>query len=146
MNRVRVVSTTWLRRFPARVSLHPPRRRITVNVVIPYERDAVALTAKAGQTVKDLVDEHERLKAYLECACDGNAACSTCHVIVDAASFAKLVPPEQAELDMIDLAWGVTETSRLGCQMALTDTCDGITLTIPKQANNLMEPEIFFDR
>ena len=133
-----------LRRLPATCLF--PWRSITVNIKIPYERDTVTLVAKAGHTVKDLVDDNERLKAYLECACDGNAACSTCHVIVDAASFAKLDPPEQAELDMIDLAWGVTETSRLGCQLVLTDACEGMTLTIPKQANNLMEPEIFFDR
>ena len=47
---------------------------------------------------------------------------------------------------MIDLAWGVTDTSRLGCQMVLNEKCEGMKLTIPKRANNLMEPEIFFDR
>lgn len=141
--------------FPGRMSKNHPKnylvmntisRTINIHIKVPYERDMVTLSAKPGQTIKDLVDENERLRQYLECACDGNAACSTCHVIVDKDFYGKLDPPEQAELDMVDLAWGVTETSRLGCQLVLNEKCEGLALTIPKQSNNLMEPEIFFDR
>ena len=122
------------------------KKHLNIKIEVPYERDVVTVTAKAGQTIKDLVDENERLRSYLECACDGNAACSTCHVVVHKDFYGVLDPPEQAELDMIDLAWGVTDTSRLGCQMILNDKCEGMKVTVPKRANNLMEPEIFFDR
>ncbi len=75
-------------------------RMLNINIKVPYERDTVTISAKPGQTIKDLVDENERLRQYLECACDGNAACSTCHVIVDPDFYDKLDPPEQAELDI----------------------------------------------
>ena len=58
------------------------KKLLNIKIEVPYERDVVTVTAKAGQTLKDLVDENEMLKSYLECACDGNAACSTCHVVV----------------------------------------------------------------
>lgn len=74
----------------------------------------------------------------LEFACGGNAACSTCHVIVDPESYHKLSPPEEDELDMLDLAWEPTSTSRLACQMVVTKECDnGMIITVPTESNNL---------
>ena len=73
----------------------------------------------------------------LEFACGGNAACSTCHVIVDPESYAKLPVPEEDELDMLDLAWQPQPTSRLACQMVLTKDCNNMMITVPNESNNL---------
>ena len=82
-------------------------------------------------------DESELLGEYLECACGGNMSCSTCHVILDGDYFAQLDPPCEAELDMLDLAYEPTETSRLGCQITMSKSIDEITVTIPAGVNNL---------
>lgn len=73
----------------------------------------------------------------LEFACGGNAACSTCHVIIPKEYFDILPKPEEDELDMLDLAWGCTDTSRLACQMEVTEECEGMVVSVPSEANNL---------
>lgn len=73
----------------------------------------------------------------LEGTCEGQMACSTCHVIVDAADFAKLPRASESEEDMLDLAAGACRTSRLACQIRLAEVPDGITVRIPGQANNM---------
>lgn len=95
------------------------------------------IEAKIGSSIKNLVDENDELRLYLECACSGNAQCSTCHVLVDPIYFNKLNDMEEEEMDMIDLASDVTEFSRLGCQIKLDENCDGILFTIPESVNNL---------
>ena len=67
----------------------------------------------------------------LEGTCEGQLACATCHVIVDAADVARLPPASADEEDMLDLAPGATRTSRLACQIRLTDALDGLTVRIP---------------
>ncbi len=67
----------------------------------------------------------------LEGACEGSVACSTCHVIVDAAWFDKLPESSEEEDDMLDLALSLTRTSRLGCQITLTKDLDGLVVTLP---------------
>jgi cytochrome c oxidase assembly protein subunit 15 len=64
-------------------------------------------------------------------------ACSTCHVILDQDSYDSLSPPEEEEQDMIDLAWGCCDTSRLGCQIVLRREDNGMLFHIPEQAVNL---------
>jgi ferredoxin len=73
----------------------------------------------------------------LEGTCEGQMACSTCHVIVDAADFARLPPALEEEEDMLDLATGATRTSRLACQIILTDAMDGLTVRIPPESRNM---------
>jgi len=93
---------------------------------------------KEGQTLWDVHQGgHTGLKAVMECACGGIAACSTCHVILDADTFAALPEPEEAELDILDLAEDVTPTSRLGCQLTMSPALHGKTLTLPETVNNL---------
>jgi ferredoxin len=58
-------------------------------------------------------------------------SCATCHVIVDETWFAKTGAPSEDEVDMLDLAFGLTETSRLGCQIEISDELDGLIVTIP---------------
>src|SRR5512135_1572914 len=74
----------------------------------------------------------------LEGACEGSLACSTCHVIVDPDDFERLKDATEDEEDMLDLAWGLTETSRLGCQIIITDELDGLTVKLPAATRNMM--------
>ena len=67
----------------------------------------------------------------LEGACEGSLACSTCHVIVDKAWYDKLPSSTEDEEDMLDLAFGLTHTSRLGCQIKMTPELDGLTVRLP---------------
>ncbi len=79
-----------------------------------------------------------RNKIDLEGACEGSLACSTCHVIVDADDFERLKEPTEDEEDMLDLAFGLTHTSRLGCQIIITEELDGLTVTLPAATRNMM--------
>ena len=74
----------------------------------------------------------------IEGACEGSLACSTCHVIVDADWFGRLDEPSEDEEDMLDLAFGLTPTSRLGCQIIITPELDGLTVTLPAETFNMM--------
>tara|TARA_B100000686_G_C16490460_1_gene811780 strand:+ start:413 stop:745 length:333 start_codon:yes stop_codon:yes gene_type:complete len=78
-----------------------------------------------------------RNKIDLEGACEGSLACSTCHVIVDDAYFGRLEEPSEDEDDMLDLAFGLTHTSRLGCQIILTEELDGLRVTLPQATRNM---------
>ena len=73
----------------------------------------------------------------LEGACEGSLACATCHVIVDQEFYNKLKAPSDAEEDMLDLAFGLTETSRLGCQIILTEELDNIVIRLPLATRNI---------
>lgn len=73
----------------------------------------------------------------LEGTCEGQMACSTCHVIVAPEWFEKLDPASNDEEDMLDLAAGVTRTSRLSCQIELTEALDGIELRIPGVSHDM---------
>ncbi|WP_404370104.1 2Fe-2S iron-sulfur cluster-binding protein [Sphingomonas sp. MMS24-J45] len=73
----------------------------------------------------------------LEGTCEGQMACSTCHVIVAAEDFARLAPPSEDEEDMLDLAAGATRTSRLACQIVLSEALDGLTVRIPGEVRNM---------
>ena len=74
----------------------------------------------------------------LEGACEGSLACSTCHVVVDQTYFDKLDEPTEDEEDMLDLAFGLTHTSRLGCQIVMSEDLDGLKVTLPKATRNMM--------
>ena len=75
----------------------------------------------------------------LEGTCEGQMACSTCHVVIAAEWFAKLKPASADEEDMLDLAAGVTRTSRLSCQIELTEALDGIEVRIPGQSYDMQK-------
>ena len=74
----------------------------------------------------------------IEGACEGGMACSTCHVIVDPDWFDRLNPASEEEEDMLDLAFGLARTSRLGCQITMTDELDGLVVSLPNETNNLI--------
>ena len=74
----------------------------------------------------------------IEGACEGSLACSTCHVMVDKDWFDKLGPASEDEEDMLDLAFGLTHTSRLGCQIRMSETLDGLVVRLPAATRNMM--------
>lgn len=74
----------------------------------------------------------------LEGACEGSLACSTCHVVIDEAFYDGLPPASDDEEDMLDLAFGLTHTSRLGCQIMMNDGLDGLKVKLPAATRNMM--------
>jgi 2Fe-2S ferredoxin len=74
----------------------------------------------------------------LEGACEGSLACSTCHVIVDPEWYDVLEGASEDEEDMLDLAFGLTHTSRLGCQIRMSEALDGLVVKLPAATRNMM--------
>lgn len=72
----------------------------------------------------------------LEGTCEGQMACSTCHVIVAREWFGKLPEASEDEEDMLDLAADVHATSRLSCQIVLSEDLDGLQVRIPSDSND----------
>lgn len=103
--------------------------------MIFIERDGTRREVEAalGLSVLEIAHRHG---VDIEGACEGSLACSTCHVIVDAAWFPKLVGPTEDEEDMLDLAFDLQETSRLGCQLIMTDALDGLVVKLPAGSRN----------
>jgi len=91
--------------------------------------------APAGSTILEIAHSNN---IDIEGACEGVMACSTCHVIVEPEWHCKLPPLEEDEQDMLDLAVGLTRTSRLGCQIVLTEAIDGLTVRLPKETHNML--------
>jgi ferredoxin len=89
---------------------------------------------RPGDRLLDLAQAHGQ---PLEGTCEGQMACSTCHVIVDAADFARLPPASEEEEDMLDLAAHVTRTSRLACQIWLSEELERLTVRIPGGFHNM---------
>jgi ferredoxin len=91
--------------------------------------------AEPGQR---LLDVAWAAREPLEGACEGVMACSTCHVIVDAEDFERLPRASEEEEDLLDLAAYATRTSRLACQIILTEEMKTLTVRIPAGARNWM--------
>jgi ferredoxin len=89
---------------------------------------------RPGERLLDLAQAHGQ---PLEGTCEGQMACSTCHVIVAAEDFAKLPPAVEEEEDLLDLAARVTRTSRLACQIWLDETLDSLTVRMPGEAHDM---------
>lgn len=100
------------------------------------QRDGLprSVDAAAGDRLLDLAQLHDQ---PLEGTCEGQMACSTCHVIVTPQDFARLPAATEMEEDMLDLAAGATRTSRLACQIWLTKALDGLTVRIPADARDM---------
>ncbi|HEY0424940.1 MAG TPA: ferredoxin family 2Fe-2S iron-sulfur cluster binding protein [Rhodopila sp.] len=99
------------------------------------ERDGTRrdVDAPLGLSVLEIAHKHG---VDIEGACEGSLACSTCHVIVDAGWFKKLETPTEDEEDMLDLAFGLTQTSRLGCQIVMNQDLDGLVVKLPAGTRN----------
>lgn len=85
----------------------------------------------------NLLDVAQAAGQPLEGTCEGQMACSTCHVILDPEDFAKLPRASEEEEDMLDLAAATTRTSRLACQIMLTGALETLTVRIPPESRNM---------
>ncbi|KAF7336681.1 Ferredoxin [Mycena venus] len=92
------------------------------------------IEANEGDDLLSIAHEHD---IDLEGACEGSVACSTCHVILPPEYYDLLPEPDDDENDMLDMAFGLTDTSRLGCQVKLTPELDGMTATLPSATRNM---------
>jgi ferredoxin, 2Fe-2S len=101
------------------------------------ERDGTRreVDAPLGLSVLEIAHKHG---VDIEGACEGSLACSTCHVIVEPDWYELLKEASEDEEDMLDLAFGLTQTSRLGCQIIMTEELDGLTVKLPQATRNLM--------
>ncbi len=93
------------------------------------------IEAPVGLSVLEIA---HRNKIDLEGACEGSLACSTCHVVVDPEDYERLSEASEDEEDMLDLAFGLTATSRLGCQIMMTEELDGLRVSLPTGSRNMM--------
>ena len=91
-----------------------------------------------GKPGERLLDVAWAAREPLEGACEGVMACSTCHVIVDAADFEKLPAASEEEEDLLDLAAHAVRTSRLACQIILDEQMTSLTVRVPPSATNWM--------
>ncbi len=101
---------------------------------IDHDGNRKEVTADAGESVLEIAHDNG---IDLEGACEGSVACSTCHVVVADEWFDRLPEATEEEEDMLDLAFGLSMTSRLGCQIKLTDDLDGLVVTLPEATRNM---------
>jgi len=101
------------------------------------ERDGTRkdVDAPLGLSVLEIAHKHG---VDIEGACEGSLACSTCHVVVDPSWYAKLSEATEDEEDMLDLAFDLQETSRLGCQIIMTEALDGLVVKLPSATRNAL--------
>ncbi len=92
--------------------------------------------APLGLSVLEVAHKHG---VDIEGACEGALACSTCHVVVDPTWIARLAKPTEDEEDMLDLAFGLEKTSRLGCQIVMTPALDGLVVKLPAASRNMLK-------
>lgn len=97
-------------------------------------KQGTEVDAPIGQSILEIAHNNN---IDLEGACEGALACSTCHIIVDPDFFDQLPEPSEEEDDMLDLAFGLTHFSRLGCQIVMTEALDGLVVTLPAATRNM---------
>jgi 2Fe-2S ferredoxin len=104
-------------------------------VFIERDGNKKEVDAPVGLTILDIAHRND---IDIEGACEGSLACSTCHVVVDQEWYGRLEEPSEDEEDMLDLAFGLTPTSRLGCQVVITEDLDGLTVALPAETRNML--------
>ncbi|XP_071425367.1 adrenodoxin-like [Pithys albifrons albifrons] len=109
--------------------------QVTVHF-INRDGERLTTTAKEGESLLEVV-VNQNLAIDGFGACEGTLACSTCHLIFDKDTFQKLDAISDEELDMLDLAYGLTETSRLGCQVRVKKSMDGLTVRVPMDVSDI---------
>lgn len=105
--------------------------------VVFIERDGnhKEVEAPVGLSLLEIAHRND---VDIEGACEGSLACSTCHVIVENKWFKRLEEPSEDEEDMLDLAFDLQRTSRLGCQIVMTEELDGLTVRLPGDTRNML--------
>lgn len=92
--------------------------------------------ASVGQSLLDISHEND---VEIEGACEGSMACSTCHLVIDRKFYDRLPAPSEEEEDMLCLTFGLRPTSRLGCQVVMTEELDGLIVRLPGQTINMLD-------
>lgn len=93
-----------------------------------------SVDAIVGDSLLDLAQD---LDLDVEGACEGSMACSTCHMIIDGDYYTKTNTPSDEEEDLLDITFGVTENSRLGCQVIISKEMDGMQVILPEATKNM---------
>lgn len=104
-----------------------------IRIVFKTLTEKFVVNAKKGDTLLEVAHKN---KIDLEGACEGSLACSTCHVLLDKKLYSTLGEPSDREYDLLDLAYGQTPTSRLGCQIKVDETMRDKVFTIPSATRN----------
>ncbi|XP_060820622.1 adrenodoxin-like protein 2, mitochondrial [Bombus pascuorum] len=115
----------------------PLSEKQEVNITfVKTSGERIKAKGKVGDTILDVVVNNEiDLDGYG--ACEGTLTCSTCHLIFSKEVYDKLPDkPTDEELDMLDLAYELTDTSRLGCQIVMSKELDGIEVRVPSTIND----------
>jgi len=102
-------------------------------IFVDKNNNEYKVIGKEGQNIVHLAHENN---IELEGACECSLACSTCHIILEADVYKKLEAPVEEEEDLLDLAFGLTSTSRLGCQVLLTMDMDNKKIKLPSATRN----------
>ncbi|KAI0143405.1 ferredoxin [Xylariaceae sp. FL1272] len=130
---IRAFSTSPIRNH-GHVTPPKPGEELYVTFVDKEDHEHKIAVSK-GDNLLDIAQAND---LEMEGACGGSCACSTCHVIVlDEQYYDRMAEPEDDENDMLDLAFGLTETSRLGCQIHMTKELDGLRVKLPSMTRNL---------
>ncbi|XP_013785073.1 adrenodoxin-like [Limulus polyphemus] len=139
------IQEEWLkpRGFRKFSSSVPLSKKDKVSVTfIKDNGEQITVQGKVGENLLDIVINNDvDLEGYG--ACEGTLACSTCHVILKQEDFDRIPDkPTDEELDMLDLAYGLTERSRLGCQIYMTKDLDGLKVRVPAGVNDARDTPI----
>lgn len=113
---------------------------IEINLVNRKGQKVVVKATPEDTLLDVIIDNDIDIESFG--VCEGTLGCSTCHVILEKPIFEimdKVCPPTAEEFDMLDMACGLTETSRLGCQIEISPDLEGCTITIPKEVSDARE-------
>ena len=105
-----------------------------IKIIFIENDKEIEVDASIGLSLLEVAHENN---IDLEGACEGSLACATCHVILEEKIYNILEQPTEAEEDMLDLAFGLTHTSRLGCQIILTKELNGMRVRVPSATRNI---------
>jgi ferredoxin len=120
---------TFKRQFTStRAVLSNGKKTVSITYIDAKLGTSKTVDAEVGMDLMNVAHEHN---IDLEGACGGELACSTCHLIFEKEIYDTLPEMEEEEVDMLDLAFKVTDTSRLGCQILVREDFEGMTVTIP---------------
>lgn len=97
-------------------------------VFIEADGNRKEVEAPLGLSIMEVA---QKFDIDIEGACEGSLACATCHVIVEPSWYQRLDEPSEDEEDMLDLAFDLQQTSRLGCQIVVTEEMEGMTVALP---------------
>ena len=101
-----------------------------ITFIQPDGREQI-IEGQSGATVMETAKKND--VEGIEAECGGACACATCHVYVDEAWRERVGGPSEMEEDMLDFAFDVRPTSRLSCQIKVTEALDGLVVRVPEK-------------